>query len=219
MTSLTRFFSRYKVTANPVFIERRIELVALVLTVVLIVQVLYGALRLSVLSEPESIAPALDVMIDSEPLAIELVSAELSEELRARPLFWPSRRVRVDNTESASVEQKTPAPETEIDKLKLVGVFGAGESGGIIALVEGKKRRILVGEVVEGWSLDSVTRNEAVFADESRRKTLILKPQEIVATSATSGNSGAVPGAAPAADKDKTAKPPRGLGFGGRANK
>jgi hypothetical protein len=152
-------------------------------------------------------------MIDSEPLAIELVSAELSEELRARPLFWPSRRVRVDNTESASVEQKTPAPETEIDKLKLVGVFGAGESGGIIALVEGKKRRILVGEVVEGWSLDSVTRNEAVFADESRRKTLILKPQEIVATSATSGNSGAVPGAAPASAKDKTVKPPRSLGF------
>jgi hypothetical protein len=170
-------------------------------------------------------------MIDSEPLAIELVSAELSEELRARPLFWPSRRIRVDTTESSSVQHKTSAPETEIDKIKLVGIFGAGESAGIIALVQGKKRRILVGEEVAGWSLDSIALNEAVFADGPRRKTLILKPQEIVATAATSGNSGAVPasgagagsiavpGAAPAAAKDKSGKPPRRLGFGGRGNK
>jgi hypothetical protein len=46
MTSLAHFFSRYKVTANPLLIERRIELVAVVVTILLIVQMLYSALRL-----------------------------------------------------------------------------------------------------------------------------------------------------------------------------
>ncbi len=66
MTVIKRFSSRYRETANPLLSERRIELVAVALTVVLLVQVLYSILRLSNLSEPESIAPALDVMIASD---------------------------------------------------------------------------------------------------------------------------------------------------------
>jgi hypothetical protein len=231
MTVIKRFSSRYRETANPLLSERRIELVAVALTVVLLVQVLYSILRLSNLSEPESIAPALDVMIASDPIAIELVSAELSEELRARPLFWPSRRTRENEAVPASAAKKTSARKTELDKVKLVGIFGAGESAGIIALVRGKKQRILVGEAVEGWSLDSVARNEVVFSDGRRRKVLILQPQKYVAASATSDSSGAIPtsgarpksvagpGAAPAAAKDKTAKRSLGLGFGGNGNK
>jgi len=239
MTVIKRFSSRYKVTSNPLLSERRIELVAIAFTVVLLVQVLYSILRLSTLSEPESIAPALDVMIASDPIAIELVSAELSEELRARPLFWPSRRTRENEAVPASAAEKTSARQTELKKIKLVGIFGAGESAGIIALVQGKKRRILVGEVVEGWSLDSVARNEAVFADGHRRKTLILLPQEYIATAgaADSRGSGPAPGheggsvagprSVPAAEKkagekagkENAGKRSLGLGFGGNGNK
>jgi hypothetical protein len=64
----------------------------------------------------------------------------------------------------------------ELDKVRLVGIFGAGESAGIITLVEGKKRRILVGEKVEGWTLDVVESDRAILKNKGRSRELMLKP-------------------------------------------
>ena len=228
MKAFVPLVARYKVTANPLFSERRIELVAVVLTSVLLLQLLYSALRLSVLSEPESIAPASDVMAVGDPMAVELVSAELSEELRARPLFWSSRRMQVGESGVSSQVKKTAASKSKLGKIKLVGIFGGGESAGIIAWVNGKKRRILLGENVEGWSLDSVARNEAVFVDGARRETLILQAQKYIVMSGAADSSGsgsdsgqgggsvADPGAVPAAAQGKATKRSLGLGFGGK---
>ena len=83
--------------------------------------------------------------------------------------------------------------------------------------MNGKKRRILLGENVAGWSLDSVARNEAVFADGARRETLVLQAQNYIVTPVAAGSSVAVPGAVPAAAKDKARK--RTLGFGGSVEK
>jgi hypothetical protein len=229
MKAFVQLVERYKVTANPLFSERRVELVAVVLTLLLFSQLLYSALRLSVLSEPESIAPASDVMAVSDPMAVELVSAELSEELRARPLFWSSRRMQVSEPGTSSQVKKAAASKSKLGKIKLVGIFGGGDSAGIIALVNGKKRRILLGESVEGWSLDSVARNEVVFADGARRETLILQAQKYIVMSGAADSGGSVsgqgggsvadPGAVPAAAKGKAAKRSLGLGFGGRGKK
>ena len=219
MKAFVQLVDRYKVTANPLFSERRVELLAVVLTLLLFLQLLYSALRLSVLSEPEPIAPASDVMSISDPMVVEMVSAELSEELRTRPLFWSSRRVQVSEPGVSSQVKKAAASKSKLGKIKLVGIFGGGESAGIIALVNGKKRRILLGENVEGWSLDSVARNEAVFADGARRETLILQAQEYIVTPVAAGGSVAAPGGVPAAAKGKTAKRSLGFGFGGSGEK
>jgi hypothetical protein len=229
MKAFVQVVDRYKVNANPLFSERRVELVAVVLTSLLLLQLLYSALRLSVLSEPESIAPASDVMAVSDRMAVEVVSAELSEELRARPLFWSSRRVQVSEPVASSQVKTAAASKSKLDKIKLVGIFGGGESAGIIALVNGNKRRILLGESVEGWSLDSVARNEVVFADGARRETLILQTQKYIVTPVAAGSGGSVsgqgggsvadPGAVPAAANGKAAKRSLGLGFGGRGKK
>ena len=138
-------------------------------------------------------------------MVVELVSAELSEELRTRPLFWSSRRVQVSEPETSSQMKTTAASKSKLDKVKLVGIFGGGESAGIIALVNGKKRRILLGENVEGWSLDSVSRNEVVFADGARRETLILQAQAYIVTPVTA--------------KGETRKRSLGFGYGGSGEK
>ena len=135
MKAFVQLVDRYKITANPLFSERRVELLAVVLTLLLLLQLLYSALRLSVLSEPESIAPASDVMAVSDPMAVEMVSAELSEELRARPLFWSSRRIQVVEPVASSQVKTAAASKSKLGKVKLVGIFGGGEYAGIIALV------------------------------------------------------------------------------------
>ena len=73
-----------------------------------------------------------------------------------------------------------------IDKVKLKGVFGSGDSAGIIALVDGSKRRIRVGDTVEGWTLVAVKPDRGIFENAGRRRTLVLKRMPAAAKLAAS---------------------------------
>jgi hypothetical protein len=129
------------------------------------------------LSEPEPIAPSLDLLSEGTVQNVEAVDPAFSEEIRSRPLFWASRRPLVSEaTVAGEVVEEKSAAKSELDKVQLVGIFGAGDSAGIITLVKGKKRRILVGEDIDGWTLDSVEPGLAVFRDKGRSQKLMLKP-------------------------------------------
>jgi hypothetical protein len=165
---------RYSVRSNPLKTERRVELVALVMLAILLLQLIYSGLRLALLTSPQAIAPAPDTLVVGDVASALKLSAADSEELLGRPLFWPSRRPALEEVE------KAPPPEEEksgdLKGVKLVGVFGVGESAGIIALVKDKKQRILLGEKVLGWTLQSVEPTRIVLVDKGSRREMSLEP-------------------------------------------
>lgn len=176
MTGWTGLVDRYRVTADPLRTQRRIELLVVLLTLFLFLQLGYGAFRLAVFSPPEPVLPAADSLQVKTPLKMATVTPEQSGEIRNRPLFWPERRpTEVVAIEAAAME----VTAQELKDIELRGVFGSGDSVGIIALVKNQSRRIRLGEEVDGWKLESVGTNEAVFTAESRQARLSLLPQPI----------------------------------------
>ena len=172
--------TRYRVMENPLRTERKIELVAVILVLVLCLQLLYSGARLILASGPSAVAPALDALQVRKIHSSATVVASQSEEVRSRPLFWQTRRPlesTVVDVDSAKVKKSAG----QLDGVKLLGVFGSGDTAGIIVLVEKKKQRILQGESVNGWTLESVEPNRVVLVDGARREELFLMPGNIVA--------------------------------------
>ncbi len=191
MAQFSLLLDRYKSSADPLHSERRIELVALILTVVLAFQLLYGVANLLLRASPQPILPAADSLLVSDIRQSGVVSAQHSSDLRARPVFWPSRR-SVGAPAEVVVVNTTKPNKNELDKVTLLGVFGVGDSAGIIALVKGKKKRILLGDKVVGWALESIEGGQAVFAEGGQSQTLTLNRAPVVEPVA------AVPTVAPA---------------------
>lgn len=167
--------SRYNVSGNPLFTERRIELVAVTLGIVLVIQLVYSGLRVLMLSAPEPLVPAAESLIFSDVKSVQIVSLLQSNEIVARPLFWTSRRtldVAVVVAEDISSDGK---PTGELASVTLTGVFGGGESAGIIAVAGNKKHRVLVGGKLFDWTLDSMGLDHAVFVRKGEKQKLELK--------------------------------------------
>ena len=181
MSWLQTVSSRYRVSDDPLRTLRRIELLALLLGVILCLQIAVGALRLATSDGPAAVAPAADSLQVPTVLSPALVEAEERNEINARPLFWSSRR---PVEEVAMLEEPVNKPG-ELKGVKLVGLFGSGEQAGIIALVKGKKQRILLGDAVEGWTLKSITQSELVVANGSQTKTLALQRGKVKAAPAS----------------------------------
>ncbi|MEH6593525.1 MAG: type II secretion system protein N [Halioglobus sp.] len=164
--------ARYRVSADPLFSERRVELAALVLTALLCLLFLYSVARLTLLSEPDPIALSSEALLASELVAVATVDEEQRQEVRARPVFWQSRRPK--EAPSEAVSDKPKAAVGAIAKVKLLGVIGAGESAGVIALVDDKRQRTYLGQEILGWTLDSVGLDRAVFSYSGRQHELKL---------------------------------------------
>jgi hypothetical protein len=176
MSARVSLLDRYRVTGDPLRSERRVELIALAVTALLLLQLLYSVARVSFLAEPEPIAPSLDSLEDLGLMQVAALDAAMREEIVNRPLFWPGRQPLSAQPggpgESAANEG---AKQSELGEIKLVGIFGAGNSAGIIALVKGEKRRILVGEDLDGWTLKKVKPGAGVLVNGGRRERLVLE--------------------------------------------
>jgi hypothetical protein len=168
---LTRIGSRYRVSGDPLRTLRRIELVAVLLGLLFCLQLALGGLRLATLSAPDPVTPAPDSLRVPAVLSPVSVAASERNEIISRPLFWSGRRP-VEEVATLSEPQATAG---ELKGVKVVGLFGSGDRAGIIALVKGQKRRILLGDVVEGWTLKSVAPFELVVANGGRTETLALE--------------------------------------------
>lgn len=207
MTPFSSLTSRYRVQQDPLRSERRVELACLVLLLILLLQLAWVAARALLPPTPAPVEPAASSLTVADQLARRAVSPQASAELRERPLFWDGRRA------IATVESKPePAPITRAPRLKdvrLLGVFGAGDSGGIIALVQNKQQRVQIGEELSGWTLQAVTADGATLVNDGDTEILDLQR-----------SSGSIivaePAAAPAAPAAPLANDDGGLTLGGR---
>jgi hypothetical protein len=180
-------WSRYRGLVDPLRSERRVEAAVLVLLVLLCLQLLWGAYRAALPGMPEPVLPTADALTVQSLRAVDGLTPEMRAEIRQRPLFWAAR------TPSASIAQQDAAiaqqalansEPAEIKGLKLAGVFGTGESAGIIVLATKKntKHRVRVDQEVGGWTLQSVNATEAVLSRDGRQATLALQRGNILVT-------------------------------------
>ncbi len=180
MSWLDRMSQRYRVASDPLRTERRLELVLVVMVVLLALLLLYSALRWAMLSAPETVLPAQDSLQVGSIAPRFRPEAADSREIRSRPLFWAGRRPQ------EFIAGNEPEPESKEESkglkgVKLVGVFGAGESAGIIVQGKNGKRRLLVGQEVDGWALAAVNPNEVTLTRRGETRALVLRQQEIEA--------------------------------------
>ncbi len=175
---------RYRGQVDPLRSERAAELAVLVLLGLLLLQLLWGAYRSIFPAIPEPVQPTAEALeVQSLNAAVD-VPPELRNEIRQRPLFWVTRRPLdpvaplATATAEAKAEQKQAA---KIAGLELAGVFGAGESAGIIVLAKEKnqKHRVMVNQEIKGWTLESVSSTEAVLSSNGRQATLALQRGDI----------------------------------------
>ena len=173
---------RYQGLSDPLRAERMVELVVLVLLGLLVLQLLWGGYRALVPSIPESVRPARDSLSVSEISGLAVVSPEQRAQIRQRPLFWASR-APLPPAEPVKAKPDPDAAKAakpgKIENVKLAGVFGAAETVGIIIISKGKKRRVMVGEEINGWTLQAVGETSADFNASGKQASLALKRGEI----------------------------------------
>jgi len=108
-----------------------------------------------------------------EPVSVEQTLSASRPELSSfdfifRPVFALDREPPVqpelpleDDAALAAAEAEAVVVES-IDGVNLLGIFGSGEVAGvIIRLDNGERQRLVVGESIKGWTLDSVGSRRA----------------------------------------------------------
>jgi hypothetical protein len=134
----------------------------------------------------DAVTPAADSLRVANLQAEPGVRAEDSLALRNRPLFWPSRRpVAVTAVTGAEVKVAanggTAQPSPSLKGISLSGIYGGGDVGGAILQYKGKRLRVAVGDELDGWELESIAPNSAVFVSAGVRDTHDLVERSIVA--------------------------------------
>jgi len=158
----------------PAPLLQRLGRLCLVLAALLAVASLAGVLLVRMRQPPEALPPAASTLA-AVPLAVPgSATATLAGEIVQRPLFLTGRRPPQPIT--------APEPEPELpgagalDDVKLVGTFSSGGQAGVIIRVAGERRRVLLGEAVDAWTLKSVDAKVARFvAPDGRRRQLELE--------------------------------------------
>ncbi len=165
--------SRYRVADNPQKTERRVELVFLAVLLLLVLWIALGFMGYAASGAPDPVAPASDSLQVKRLTLEEPLTPESSAAMLARPLFWQERRP----FEAAPVVTTKPTTQKKVAKLdgvQLHGVFGASDSLGIIATVDGKLGRITPGDTVKGWQLQSFKDGVASFTNSGRTQEIVL---------------------------------------------
>jgi len=122
-------------------------------------------------SEPPTIMPP-PVMTELKVAPVPAISVLLT-----KPLFNADRSPAVALAESGGADpgataqtvQQAPAP-------RLVGVISGrrGKAAAIVKAASGLDQTLTRGQLIDGWQLVSVGRNEAVFSIGERRETVSL---------------------------------------------
>lgn len=154
---------------------RHMRTICVGLLVACLLALLVGAVLVRTKKAPPPLPPAPSTL---SAVPIELpadVGAGSTGELVARPLFWASRTPLSDEPIMKPVAR--PTGPSALDKAELLGLFSSGETSGAILKVAGARQRLLVGQEVGDWALDTISGNEALFvhkggAGGQRRLTL-----------------------------------------------
>ena len=175
MNVLAFLRQRYGVTHDPQRTLRRLEAVALGLGVLLLSWALLGMVSHFVSGGPDPVLPSKDSLAVTALTLEDPLSKEGSEAVLARPLFWEGRRPLAEEPLKLVLPKETKPKVQKLDGVTLHGVYGEGESLGVIATVNGKLQRVSGSETIKGWRLESYSAGVAVFANNGQKQSLLLE--------------------------------------------
>ncbi len=157
-------------------LESQLRKVAIGLTAMLGLLVLWSAVRFTLLSEPEAITPAVSSLRVASVGYNELPDEEAGDELTARPLFWQGRQqhMPVIAGDKPMIVEAQP-DKSGIKDVQLVGVYSAGKQSGIIVLNKGDRQRVKLRESLGNWTFSMMSADGAIF--ESGDETRVLELQ------------------------------------------
>lgn len=95
-----------------------------------------------------------------------------------RPLFSPDRRA------IAVAAANAPDVAADLNNVQVSGVFGGSGFGGMIATVDGKLKRVLLGETVNGWTLRNVDATQVTLVRGEETRSIRAEKRKITAPSA-----------------------------------
>jgi len=166
---------RYGVTHDPQRTLRRLEAVALGLGFLQLSWALLGMVSHFVSGGPDPVLPSKDSLAVTALTLEDPLSEEGSEAVLARPLFWEGRRPLAEEPLKLVLPKETKPKVQKLDGVTLHGVYGEGESLGVIATVNGKLQRVSGSETIKGWRLESYSAGVAVFANNGQKQSLLLE--------------------------------------------
>ncbi len=158
--------------------ERQLRKIALILTGILVLQVLWSGLRIWQTSEPAPIMPAASSLQVDRVLYNRNISGDSPQAMVSRPLFWPGRHVFVPDPLEELEEPAVARGSKAINQFKLRGLY----PGGVIIAYNGKGSRVRLGEAVEDWKLIELLPKAAVFSSGTSKRTLTLEHASSVAS-------------------------------------
>ena len=188
MMRLEAFTARFRVQHEPQRTERRVELVAILLALVVALQLGWLLLRLLLPPAPAPIEPTDASLTVADRIAERLLDTRGSAELRERPLFWDGRRPVSDS--GVAVVEASAEKVPQLKGLKLLGIFGVGEVGGIILRFDGKQQRLVVGEDINGWTLQSMDAEGATLVSGSNGQERVVLERAMRASPVRAGVPG-----------------------------
>ena len=147
------------------------------LMAVVLLAILYVLLARS----PQPISPAQSLFA---PVSVEQALLASRPEMSSfdftfRPVFAikrvPPVMAVVDDQENARVDDLlTDEAVDSIDGVSLMGIFGSGEVAGvIIRLDNGERQRVLVGDSVKGWTLQSLGSRRAMLQAATGQRAVL----------------------------------------------
>lgn len=118
---------------------------------------------------PEIIAPQLALMTDPHA-----GNPSAYPDILARPIFAADRRPPPPPAPpKPPVQPPPPPPPDPFASVQLTGLF-SGENGGVLARVEGKMRRVKIGQQIGAWTLQAIEGREATFKQGEQERKLRL---------------------------------------------
>jgi hypothetical protein len=160
--------------------ELQLRKVALVLTAVVLLQLLWTGISLLLMSDPEPIVPAeASLRVDVIQFGIRQ-DEEFPQNMVSRPLFWEGRQAYTPPPAplGISVPKEEPRASTAIDEVELLGVYSGGGNSGIIIAYKRERRRLRLEESIEDWKFTLFNADTALF--ESGGESRLLKLEHAV---------------------------------------
>jgi hypothetical protein len=167
--------SRMKTTT-----ELQLRKMAIVLTAVVLLQVVWTGISLLLLSDPEPIVPA-EASLRVEDIRYGMgLNQESPQDMVSRPVFWQGRQAYVPPVDPVDdpVEPRAPketSASTAIDDVVLLGVYVGTESSGIVVSYKEEQRRLRPDESIEDWKFTMLSADTAVFESGAERRVLNLE--------------------------------------------
>lgn len=156
-----------------------------------------GHWRNIVWAAPAAKLPDVKPLVDVVPAAAGALTVSYAS-IQERPLFAPDRR--------PPPPPAPPPPPDPFATIQMYGIF-SGTNAGILARVDGKVRRVKVGESIGSWTLKSIDGRKISFVQGDQTRDLSLAYAKLNTVAPVPVLAPPRPGALPAAGTVPVADP------------